>query len=123
MADEILRSRHAFGSLSNVQNAIEDGKIDAYDILFLEDDNSVPRIGWLDKNGELKLVTDEKADLSEVEADIEALETELANKADAEEVEADISALESKINTKLTAEEVKTILKESEDSLVEIVEF
>ena len=122
MVDEILRSRHAFGSLSNVQNAIENGKIDAYDILFLDGD-SEPKIGWLDKNGELKLVSDEKADLSEVEADIEALETELANKADAEEVEADISALESKINTKLTAEEVKTMLKESEDSFVEIVEF
>ena len=35
----------------------------------------------------------------------------------------DVSALETEIATKVTAEEVKTMIKESEDSLVENVEF
>lgn len=58
MADEILRSRHAFGSSVNLSAAISAGKIDAYDILFLDGDTK-PKIGWLDRNGDLKLVKSE----------------------------------------------------------------
>lgn len=50
MADEILRSRHAFGDIANIDKAIADKKVDAYDILFL----STPTghtIGWIDKEG------------------------------------------------------------------------
>nr|DAE28817.1 MAG TPA: hypothetical protein [virus sp. ctmTa7]DAU18417.1 MAG TPA: hypothetical protein [Bacteriophage sp.] len=45
-----LKAKHAFGSLANVDQAIADGKIDAYDILFLKD-GDVARIGWIDKDG------------------------------------------------------------------------
>lgn len=51
MADEILRSRHAFGQLENVDIAINEGKIDAYDVLFLKDENNKAMIGWIDKDG------------------------------------------------------------------------
>lgn len=78
MAD---RAKHAFGNLADVQDALDAGKINAYDILFLDGDIE-PKIGWVDKNGVFRLVENE-ADLSEVEA-------ELATKADTKEVNAKI---------------------------------
>ena len=50
MADELLRSKHVFGSLVSLEAAIAAGKVDAYDILFLKDQNDVPVIGWLYKS-------------------------------------------------------------------------
>ncbi len=52
-----LKARHAFGSLANVDSALEAGKIDAYDILFLKDDD-VARVGWIDKDGNKVIVED-----------------------------------------------------------------
>lgn len=101
MADENLRSRHAFGSLNNVQAAIDAGKIDSYDILFLDGDES-PKIGWLDKNGDLKLVTDEKADLSEVKADIDNLESNVSDLGIAMDKKADTDEVDAKIGESVT---------------------
>ena len=101
MADENLRSRHAFGSLDNVQAAIDAGKIDSYDILFLDGD-STPKIGWLDKNGDLKLVTDEKADLSEVKADIDNLESNVSDLGIAMDKKADTDEVDAKIGESVT---------------------
>lgn len=42
-----MKSKHAFGSEANVDYALEQGKIDAYDILFLTEG----KIGWIDKSG------------------------------------------------------------------------
>lgn len=50
MADEILRSKHAFGSIENLDQAIADKKVDAYDILFLTTPTG-HTIGWIDKDG------------------------------------------------------------------------
>lgn len=113
-----MKAKHAFGNLADVEKALEAGKIDSYDILFLDGDTE-PKIGWIDKNGNPVILKDEKADLSEVEADVEALESAMAEKANASDVE----TLETALTTKVTAEEVKAMIKESEDSLVEIVEF
>lgn len=44
---ETLRSKHAFGSEANVDTAIANGLIDAYDIIFMDE----KKIGWVDKNG------------------------------------------------------------------------
>lgn len=55
MADEILRSKHGFGNLVDVAAVLEAGKIDAHDILFL-DGKTEPKIGWIDKDGEFRLV-------------------------------------------------------------------
>lgn len=51
------KSRHAFGNSQNLQNALNQGSIDAYDILFLDGDTN-PNIGWVDKNGVIRKVVD-----------------------------------------------------------------
>lgn len=102
MADEILRSRHAFGTVENLQYAIDNKLVDEHDVLFLKNKAGKASIGWIDKNGEVVMVVDEKADLSKVEADVDALEsnvgileTEMAKKADAETVNAELNELNS----------------------------
>lgn len=104
MADEILRSRHAFGTVENLQYAVDNKLVDEHDVLFLKDKDGKASIGWIDKNGEVVMVTDEKADLSKVESDIDALEsnveileTEMSKKADAETVNAELDELNSGI--------------------------
>ena len=102
------KAKHAFGSSSGVEAAIQAGKIDAYDILFLDGDTDSPKIGWVDKNGNPVIIKDEKADLSEVEADVEALETEMATKANAEEVA-------TKLATKADTSDVEAKFKDAKD--------
>lgn len=94
-----IKAKHAFGNLANVEKALQDGKIDNYDILFLDGDTE-PKIGWIDANGIFRLVENE-ADFSELEAviatkaniaDVEALEGQIATKANAEEVDSKIKA-------------------------------
>lgn len=60
MAEELLRSRHAFGTLEGVLSALTEGKIDHYDILFLKDANGKPYIGWIDKNNEPVILRNEE---------------------------------------------------------------
>ena len=93
------RAKHAFGNLADVQAALDSGKINAYDILFLDGDTE-PKVGWVDADGIFRLVENE-ADFSELEAviatkanvaDVEALEAEVATKANADEVDAKIAA-------------------------------
>lgn len=90
-----MKAKHAFGSLADVQKALDLGKIDNYDILFLDGDTE-PKIGWIDAKGEFRLVKNE-ADFSELEeiiskkADAEEVETELSKKANVSDVEAAIS--------------------------------
>lgn len=85
------KAKHAFGSSNSVESALKQGIINERDILFLDEDTDKPKIGWVTKDGKAVILTDEKADLSEVEASVEALETEMAAKANAEEVEAEIA--------------------------------
>lgn len=75
MAD---KAKHAYGSRKNLEAAIKAGKVDAYDILFLNGEDEAPAIGWVDKDGN-PVIVDGNVDLSGVEA-------ELATKANAEEV-------------------------------------
>lgn len=46
-------SKHAFGSKANIETAKQEGKIDAYDVLFLDNGET----GWIDKDGETQLAT------------------------------------------------------------------
>lgn len=98
------KARHAFGSSSQVLEALKAGKIDSYDILFL-DGETEPKIGWIDAKGEFRLVRNE-ADFSELEAiiakkadveKVEALEGQIAAKADASEV--DVKIVEAMADT------------------------
>lgn len=121
-----MKAKHAFGNLADVEKALQSGKIDNYDILFLDGDTQ-PKIGWIDANGILRLVENE-TDFSELEAviatkanasDVAVLETELATKASAEEVE----TLEAKVATKVDAETVQTMIEEHSSAVIEVVEF
>lgn len=58
MADEILRSRHAFGNLEGVADALSNGLIDAFDVVFIDGD-TIPKIGWIDRNMNFRLVDTE----------------------------------------------------------------
>ena len=129
------KARHAFGSSSKVLEALNANKINEFDILFLDGDIK-PKIGWIDGNGEFRLVQEE--DEVVVINDESLPESGEVGKIYVFGEDAyvwngekfvnlckptDVSALETEIATKVTAEEVKTMIKESEDSLVEIVEF
>lgn len=52
-----LKSKHAFGSEINVDAALEQGLIDAYDVLFL----SEGKVGWIDANGKKVILEDKKS--------------------------------------------------------------
>ena len=131
-----MKAKHAFGTLENVDSAISAGKIDAYDILFVKDANGKPYVGWVDKDGN-KVIVEKEDDVVIVDGETLPESGELGkiyvHGSDAyvwndnEFINlckpTDVSALEVEIATKVTAEEVKTMIKESEDSFVEIVEF
>lgn len=130
------KAKHAFGMLENIDNALSNGAIDAYDILFVKDANGKPYVGWIDKDGN-KVVVKEDDEIIVVEG--ESLpESGESGKIYVHGSDAyvwngekfanlckptDVSALEEEIATKVTAEEVNTMIKEYSDSLVEIVEF
>lgn len=86
MAD---KAKHAFGALERVDESIASGKLDAFDVLFVKDANGKPYVGWVDKNGN-KVIVDNNADLSDVEANISELESEISTKVGAEEVDAKV---------------------------------
>jgi len=87
-----MKAKHAFGSEAKIPEALVAGKIDAYDILFLDE----KKVGWVTKDGEVVIA---EPDLSGVEAElakkasaeeVATLEAEMANKVEAKEVEAKI---------------------------------
>ena len=131
-----MKAKHAFGTLDNIDSAISAGKIDAYDILFVKDANGKPYVGWIDKDGN-KVIVEEENEVVIVEGEslpesgesgkiyIHGSDAYVWNGSELVNLckPTDVSALEAEIDTKVTAEEVKTIIKESSDSFVEIVEF
>ena len=50
------KSKHAFGSESSIDTALQNGLIDEFDILFLNEG----KIGWIDKNGNKVIVEDKQ---------------------------------------------------------------
>lgn len=106
-----MKAKHAFGNLADVQAALDAGKINAYDILFLDGDTE-PKVGWIDKNGIFRLV--------ENEADFSELESVIATKANASDVE----ALEAEIATKVSVDEVDEKIEAAvAQCTIEVVEF
>ena len=102
------KARHAFGSSENLQSALNSGVIDAYDILFLDGDTD-PKVGWVDKNGDVKIVSNE--------TDLSGIEAEIATKANVK----DVAQLETEVATKANAEEVNTKIGEIETALDNVV--
>ena len=56
MADEILRSKHAFGSSENLENAKSQGLVNEYDLLMLDGSTDDPKFGWIDKDGNTVII-------------------------------------------------------------------
>lgn len=112
------KARHAFGSSANVDNALSNGTIDNYDILFLDGDTDNPKVGWIDKNGKKVIVASKSADISGIEEEISTLGEAVATKADAATVEAELA-------TKATTQEVETMIETAiaESVVVDVVEF
>lgn len=143
MADEILRSRHAFGSLEGVDAAIEAKKIDAYDLLLLKDVNGKPYVGWIDKDGNKVIVENtEKVVVVEGESLPETgvpgkiyifgedgyfwngqKFVNLCKPTDVSALESQITELESEIVTKVDAETVQAMIEEHSESIIEVIEF
>lgn len=135
MADE-NRARHAFGNSENLQNALNSGVVDAYDILFLDGDTN-PKVGWVDKNNLVKIVDTECIVVVEDEALPETGVTGKVYIFDEEAYfwngakftsiskSADLSALEEEIATKVDEATVDSKIETAVNKAVsvEIVEF
>ena len=135
------RARHAFGNSANLEAALQAGTIDAYDILFLDGDTN-PKVGWVDKNGVVKLVEDKTQivrvdELPVVDGDQNVVYiynnegyvwdgtqcVSIAKSANLTELEGQVADLEAQIGNKVDAETVQTMIKEQTESMYEIVEF
>ena len=135
------KARHAFGNSANLESALNSGAIDAYDILFLDGD-SEPKIGWVDKNGVVRLVQD-KVQIVRVEelpvADADenvvyiynnegyvwdgAKCAPMSKQADLSTLETQVSELETQMNSKVDADVVQSMIEEYSESAMEIIEF
>lgn len=118
MADEILRSKHAFGDSENVDQALIDQKIDAHDIIFL-DEKTKPKVGWINKNGE-KVIVEPGMSETEVVTKVEASVEESKAYAD-EKVTASIEESKAYADEKVVAavEESKAYTDEKVETVVE----
>lgn len=134
---ELLRSKHAFGNSNSLNAALEAGKIDAFDVLFLDGDTN-PKIGWIDRNGNPVIVETGENDVVRVEALPESGEEgkiyifgedgyfwdgtkfiNLCKPTDVTELESSIATLNSLIGKKADAEEVEAKVNEvKEDAIV-----
>ena len=97
------RAKHAFGALERIDESIANGVIDSYDILFVKNADGKPYVGWVDKEGN-KVVVSNDEELAEIE-------TQLATKASAEEVDAKISkkADSAEVDTKISQAMTDTV--------------
>lgn len=130
------KSRHAFGKSENLEYALSEGLIDAYDILLLDSDTD-PKIGWVTKDGDPVLidtdcvVTVEGEELPETgeigKVYIFADEGYFWNGTEFKPMakSADLVALEAKIDSKVDSVTVETMIKDAvaDATGTEVVEF
>lgn len=137
------RAKHAFGALERIDEAISNGKIDAYDILFVKDANGKPFVGWVDKDGNKVIVEEtEKVVTVEGESLPESGEkgkiyifgdegyfwngtkfVNLSKPTDLTSLESQVTGLEGEVVKKVDAETVQSMIEEYSDSIIEVVEF
>lgn len=113
------KAKHAFGALERIDEALSSGAINAYDILFVKDENGKPYVGWIDKDGNKVICDYADVDLSGIEKEIENLETTMADKANASDVE----ALGAELETKVDAATVQSMIDEHSSAVIEVIEF
>lgn len=135
---ENLKSRHAFGAEANIDSALDQGLIDAYDILFLNEG----KIGWIDKDGNKVILEDKKQIVRVEELPIENGDEDvvyiynnesyiwdgtqcisLSKSADLTSLETQVAELEEQMNTKVDATTVQNMIQKYSDSSSEVVEF
>lgn len=141
MAD---KSKHAFGMLENVDNAISNGLIDEFDILFVKDAYGNPYIGWVDKEGQ-KVILQDKIQIVRVDELPTADGDEnvvyihnnegyiwdsnnnqcvpMSKSADLIALETQVASLSAQMENKVDAATVQNMVKEQVDSAYEIIEF
>ena len=103
-----MKAKHAFGALERVDENIQSGVIDSYDVLFVKDAEGKPYVGWVSKDGQKEIV-DPYAGVSKLEAQVAS---ELATKANAEE-------MEEKLSSKADSIEVEAKINEYTQSVVD----
>lgn len=112
------RAKHAHGSRKNLENAIAQGIVNEFDVLFLSGEDESNAIGWVSKDGEA-IIIDPVAEVSKLEASIE---TELANKVSVEEVDTKIdTVVTEKVETVVTekvTKEVETVVNEKVETVI-----
>lgn len=136
------QARHAYGKLDGVDNALKTGVIDAYDVLFLDGDTE-PKIGWVDKNGNARIVksTEQVVTVTELptsdgkENVIYLCNDEayiwngnecvaIGNDADVSAIETDVANLKTEMENKIDADTVDNKIETAISSLtVDVVEF
>ena len=141
MADNVAKKfKPAFGSSDNVQNALDQGMIDKYDLLLLDGNTDVPKVGWVDAQGEVIIVDTEKVIVVEGDTLPESGElgkiyifgedgyfwngkefVNLCKPTDLTNLENQVDELETQIETKVDEPTVQAMIKEY--SCIEIVEF
>ena len=132
-----LKSKHAFGSEERIQYAIEQGLVDAYDILFLDEG----KIGWITKEGNVKLA-EGKDQVLTVSVLPEVGEENvvyiydnslyfwdglafinISKSEDVSTLETQISEIETELEKKVDAETVQSMIEEHSEATIEVVEF
>jgi hypothetical protein len=125
MAD---KAKHAYGSRKNLEAAIASGKVDAYDLLFLNGEGETPAIGWVDKDNNPVVIapTDDLAALEvkvndelSAKANTADVEASLSAKADA----SDVAELEKEVATKVDVDTVQSMIDKATSVAIEVVEF
>jgi hypothetical protein len=134
MAD---KARHAFGRSEGIDNALQNGIIDAYDILFLDGDSNMPKVGWIDKNGN-KVIVEDKEQVVHVDVlpEADGDQNVIYIFEDAAYIwngteciplskDTDLSELENEVANKVDAATVETMIEEAvaKVTAVEVVEF
>ena len=135
------KTKHAFGNSENLEIAMQENKIDSYDILFLDGDTE-PKIGWVDKNKIVRLVDTEKVVVVEGETMPETGEAgkiyihgengyfwdgtkfvNLCKPTDVTALENQISNLGTQIEQKVDIETVQGMIEEYSENANAIIEF
>lgn len=109
------KAKHGYGSLERVDQSIQSGVLDAFDVLFVTDSEGKPYVGWVNKDGKKEIV-DPYSGVATLESSVN---TKLDTKADTSAVE----ALESQLSEKVDASTVQAMIEEYSDSAIEVVEF
>ena len=135
------KARHAFGQTSGVEAALQAGKIDAYDILFLDGDTA-PKVGWIDRDGVFRLAAGKTQvlrvdELPTADGDPEVVYiynnecyiwngeqcVSMSKSADLTALETQVSNLETEMNNKVDASTVETMIQEQTEASEAIIEF